>query len=406
MADSLNKMFVDVPNGKATAFNTTDNLTKYADQIAFLHGAGTIATKGEVFTGGTNEAIIVAGGPLADESSDNWPQTAEWWDSGEPGKGNRQIPANVSLQDILTQLFLKEEKGSLGNPSTSWSPSLSAPTLTVKKGSDTIASGKDYPFGTQFNVTYAKNTKVNGLTQTVEVTSTRGYFNGDSTTWISGNYSEQKTATYNTDSVTASATWGTDAINSGDTITIIPADSKTVNLSKTVTVSNGKATFTPTSFTSVTLWPSYNTKRKMDEGSKSISGTQGLSAVEKSSQSTWTVNGYAPIFSGQLTQTAKNKDSWAIAEMTGESSDKNVPTSFIIETGTGTTFVAIPEGNGNYDKTASWNSAKTGDSLGTVQTKVLPYTHPNTTLTQNYKIFFVTAAATWGTPEEYVLSFK
>lgn len=405
MADSLNKMFVDVPNGNAAKFNTTDNLTKYADQIAFLHGAGTIATKNEVFTGGTKEAIIVAGGPLADDSSDNWPQTAAWWDSGVVGQGNRQIPANVSLQDILVQLFLKEEKGSLGDPSTSWNPSLNAPTLTVKKGSDTIATGKDYPFGTQFNVTYAKNTNVSGLTQTVSVTSTRGYFNGDSTTWVSGNYSEQKTATYNTDNVTASATWGTDAINSDVTITIIPADSKTVAVSKTVTVSNGKAKFTPASFTSVTLWPSYNTKRKMTEGSKSISGTQGLAEVEKSSQSTWTVNGYAPIFSGQLTQTAKNKDSWTIAEMTGDDSAKNVPTSFTIANGTGTTFVAIPEGHTRYTQNAIWKNKLTGDSLGTVQTKVLQYTHPNTTLTQNYKIFFVTAAATWGTPEDYVLSF-
>lgn len=405
MADSLNKMFVDVPNGKATAFNTTDNLTKYADQIAFLHGAGTIATKGEVFTGGTNEAIIVAGGPLADDSSDNWPQTAEWWDSGEPGKGNRQIPANVSLQDILTQLFLKEEKGSLGDPSITWSPSLNKPTLTVKKGSDTIATGKDYPFGTQFNVTYAKNTGVSGLTQTVKVTSTRGYFNGDSTTWVDDTYSEQKNATYNTDSVTASATWGTDAINSGDTITIIPANSTKVTESKTVTVSNGAATFTPASFTSVTLWPSTNTKRKMAEGSKSISGTQGLAEVEKSSQSTWSVTGYAPIFSGQLTETAKSVDSWTITEMT-KNSAKNVPTSFTIETGTGTTFVAIPEGHTNYPKTASWKNDKTGDPLGTVQTKVLPYTHPNTTITQNYKIFFVTAAAGWGTPEKYNLSFE
>lgn len=401
MADSLNKMFVDVSKDRLTDFNNPDNLTQYADKIAFLHGAGTIATKKEVFTGGTSAPIIVAGGPLADDSSDNWPK--DWKDAA----GNKQIPANTSLQDILTQLFLKEEPGSLGDPSTSWDPGLTAPTLTVKQGSTNISSGKDYPFGTQFNVTYAKSTtvKTNGLKQTVTVTSTQGYFKNNENTHNPGTYSEEKTATCDTTGVIASATWGTEAIDSGDTITIIPANSTTANISKTVTVSNGKAIFTPTSFTSVTLWPSYNTKRKMDEGSKSISGTQGLSAVEKSSQSTWTVNGYAPIFSGQLTQTAKNKDSWTIGEMTSDDSAKNVPASFTIATGTGTTFVAIPEGHANYTKTASWTNEKTGDPLGTVQTKVLQYTHPNTTLTQNYKIFFVTAAAGWGTPEKYNLSF-
>jgi hypothetical protein len=96
MAQDLNKMFLNVPEAKKNEFTTDEKLSEYNKQIAFIHGAGTIATHGEIFTGGTNAPIIVAGGPLADDviNDSSWPEA--WKDAD----GNKQIPANTSLQDM------------------------------------------------------------------------------------------------------------------------------------------------------------------------------------------------------------------------------------------------------------------------------------------------------------------
>lgn len=268
MAQDLNKIFLNVPEAKKNEFTTAEKLSEHAKQIAFIHGAGTIATHGEIFTGGTtNKPITVAGGPLADDSSDNWP--AAWKDES----GNKQIPANTSLQEILTKLFLKEVDGTLTGPTYTWDPSLNNPTLTVKQGTTTITNNKHLPLGTQLTVTYAKTTTVSNLAQTVKVTSDQGYFKNTETTHRTGEYNETVNCSYDTSSVSASATWGTTSISTGDTITV------DVTGNKTVTVNNGTATFTANNFTRVVLYPSTNTKTKLTTGSKTIEGIGGTSIL-------------------------------------------------------------------------------------------------------------------------------
>lgn len=398
MAQDLNKIFLNVPEAKKNEFTTTEKLAEHEKQIAFIHGAGTIATQNEIFTGGTNAPIIVAGGPLADDviNDDSWPK--DWKDAD----GNKQIPANTSLQDILTNLFLKTVNGTLTGPTYTWNPSLGAPTLTVKQGTTSISTGKHLPLGTQLTVTYAKNTTVSNLGQTVKVTSTQGYFKNDETTHNAGDYTETVNCTYVTTNVAASATWGTTAINSGNTITVDATGNKKV------TVSNGNATCTASNFTGITLYPSTNTKSKLTTGSKTIAeGIGTLSATKTiNSSASLTVYGYEPVFYGKYSDTNIASTFWTVDTMTGKESIENAPTEQTMETGDGTIFIALPTDHDNYTKTLEWRSTADDSLLGTTKTATVSFTHPNTSITTTYKVFYVTAAAGWGSPQGYKLSWK
>lgn len=396
MAQDLNKMFLNVPEAKKNEFTTDEKLSEYNKQIAFIHGAGTIATHGEIFTGGTtNKPITVAGGPLADDSSDNWP--AAWKDTS----GNKQIPANTSLQEILTKLFLKEVDGKLEGPTYTWSPSLNNPTLTVKQGTTTIANNKHLPLGTQLTVTYAKTTTVSNLAQTVTVTSTQGYFKNNEPTHRTGNYTETVTCSYDTSAVAATAKWGTAAISTGDTITV------DVTGNKTVTVNNGTATFTANNFTGITLYPSTNTKTKLTTGSKTIEGIGELPQTQQADSAvSLTIVGYKPVFYGKYPDTNIASTFWTADKMTAKSSIETAPGTQTMETGDGTIFIALPTGHSNYSKTLQWKSTADDSLLGTTKTATVSFTHPNTSITTTYKVFYVTAAAGWGIPQDYKLSWK
>lgn len=396
MAQDLNKIFLNVPDTKVDTFTTDAELANHANQIAFIHGAGTIATHGEIFTGGTtNKPITVAGGPLADDTADNWPEG--WKDDA----GNKQIPANTSLQEILTKLFLKEINGTLGEPDYTWNPSLNNPTLTVKQGTTSITNNKHLPLGAQLTVTYAKTTTVSDLTQKVTVTADQGYFKNTETTHRTGNYTENVTCSYDTSLVTASATWGTAAISSGDTITVDATGNKVV------TVNNGTATFTANNFTSVALYPSTNTKTKLTTGSKTIEGIGNLPATKTDTSSTsLTIVGYKPVFYGKYSDTNIASTFWTVDTMTGKESIETAPTQQDMTTGDATIFIALPTGHSNYNKTLEWRSTADNSLLGTTQTTTVNYTHPNTTTTTTYKVFYVTAATGWSGTDSFKLTWK
>lgn len=82
----------------------------------------------------TTADITVQGGPLAN----NIAESGDEWTFGTDTAGNKVIPAGTSIQDILTQLFLKEKWGVPNEPVIATlttavdapTPSLSAPTQT------------------------------------------------------------------------------------------------------------------------------------------------------------------------------------------------------------------------------------------------------------------------------------
>ena len=75
--------------------------------------AGTITISSEAGETTTKNNIIIAGGPLANnvtEDGDTWP--TGWVDDA----GNKIIPKNKSLEEILKVLFLQEKYGILTDP--------------------------------------------------------------------------------------------------------------------------------------------------------------------------------------------------------------------------------------------------------------------------------------------------
>ena len=74
---------------------------------------GTVTISSEAGDTTTKNNIIIAGGPLANnvtEGGDTWP--TDWKDAA----GNKIIPKDKSLEEILKALFLQEKYGTLNQP--------------------------------------------------------------------------------------------------------------------------------------------------------------------------------------------------------------------------------------------------------------------------------------------------
>lgn len=306
MAQDLNKIFLNVPETKKNEFTTAEKLAEHARQIAFIHGAGTIATQNEVFTGGTKEAITVAGGPLADDLDDNnWPQTAEWWDSGVPNQGNRQIPANVSLQDILTQLFLKEIPGTVSWNNISWSPKLTAPTATI--------TATDVEVGTKITPTYTTSSAVTGNTRSVTLNASHGYFESTDGAWNAGGAAVCTQSVTGTTSGTLSTVlkWNNSTITSTTDLEVIDGEN-------TFKVETSGITANVNKIADKTVYASKNTKKVLENVSATLTDNSAVNgetlvyddnvltgyskAVSNSAKDT--IKGHYKLFYGCLTAPA------------------------------------------------------------------------------------------------------
>ena len=113
-------------------------------------GTVTISSKAGDTT--TKNDIIIAGGPLANnvtESGDIWP--TDWKDDA----GNKIIPKDKSLEEILTALFLQQKYGKLSDPVYAWKPALSnMPTVDIKQNTSSVVN-KLVPVGTEVTVSFA-----------------------------------------------------------------------------------------------------------------------------------------------------------------------------------------------------------------------------------------------------------
>lgn len=119
----------------------------------------------------TSASIKVAGGPLADDVTDNWPEA--WKDA----EGNKVIPAGISLEDALTNLFLKVIEGAVSWSKITWNPTLAAPTITMAQ------AGTKVEVGTSVTPTVTKNETVNNNTRSSVLSHDYGYFESLDGTW-------------------------------------------------------------------------------------------------------------------------------------------------------------------------------------------------------------------------------
>lgn len=240
-----------------------------------------------------SDEIQVAGGPVQIDS-ESWP--FGWKDEA----GNNIIPDNLSMQEILTGLFLKVQNGSLKDPVYNWNPTAKTPTATLADASTSVEINSTHA------VTFAKVEGCNNpdAKATVEQLTSYGMFVGDSDEWKDANYKyeqiQEGVPTYN-ELVVYGAWNGVDVESGTDVVATQEGENKLI-----VTQSGAKCTVNE--FDADVLYPSTNTKVKLETGSKTID-PKGLPATAKTLANTTTsktFNAYYPIYTNGVTSSTSD----------------------------------------------------------------------------------------------------
>ena len=300
----------------------------------------------------TKNNIIIAGGPLANnvtEDGDTWP--TDWKDDA----GNKIIPKNKSLEEILKVLFLQEKYGILTDPVYAWDPALSnKPSVDIKKDTASVIDTL-VPVGTEVSVSFSPSGEaINQATATVSG-ATYGY-------------SLDGTNITNGTSYTANATGqrvdGTLAIESA-TFQGVDVESQQAGKKYKVkegdnilNVTQGGLTATPGTFADATVYNVSNTKTINTQGFKTINqaGFESATSVYAggskalSNSISVKVTGYYPIYYGWLTDTSDTINKEHIiahfvdplkAQLT-MTPDANVPTTTTTGPGNSSFILALP----------------------------------------------------------------
>lgn len=270
-------------------------------KVTAYEGTVTISSEGGDST--TKNNIIIAGGPLANnvtETGDTWP--TDWKDDA----GNKIIPKNKSLEDILKALFLQEKYGTLTDPVYAWDPALSnTPTVDIKQNTTSVVNTL-VPVGTEVTVSFAIHEgETNQATATVSG-ATYGY-SLDGTTIEGGtSYTANATGQDVTGTLAIeSATFQGVNVNSQQA----GAKYKVREGDNTLSVKQSGRTATPGSFADATVYNVSNTKTISRDNHKTINQDgfthSAAYAVSKalSNDISVKVTGYYPIYYGWLKDT-------------------------------------------------------------------------------------------------------
>ena len=232
--------------------------------------------------------IEVKGGPLADDAND-WPEA---WKKD----GKNIIPANASLEDILTNLFLKVIDGKVYFGDVSWYPGVGQPTVTLSE-TGTIE------VGTKVKVTKLTNGAFNKAKRNITLTTTEGYFDGD--TYSSATsvvfYSAESTAT-GTETITCK--WNNNAVD----ITVNETELTTVEGTNTLAASQSGLVATVSAIPDKTVYASTNTKTKLTDPSPAKQQVASIVEAQTTytsgtltSSKNATVTAYYPIYTNGKT---------------------------------------------------------------------------------------------------------
>ena len=312
---------------------------------------GTVTISSEAGDTTTKNNIIIAGGPLANnvtEGGDTWP--TDWKDDA----GNKIIPKDKSLEEILKALFLQEKYGTLTDPVYVWDPALSnTPTVDIKKD-DTSVIGALVPVGTEVTVSFAIHEgETNQATATVSG-ATYGYsLDGtaitNGTSYIANATGQDATGTL----VIESATFkGVDVKSQG-----AETKYKVEEGDNTLSVKQSGRTAIPGSFADATVYNVSNTKTINTQDFKTINqaGFTSSDAYAGGSKAlsnsiSVKVTGYYPVYYGWLTDTVNTITSDYIttnfvntlkARLT-MTPNANVPTTTTTGAGNSSFILALP----------------------------------------------------------------
>lgn len=207
---------------------------------------------GDTFNVALDADVTIAGGPLADnvvESGDAWP-----WHNTD---GANIIPAGMSLSEILSGLFLKEKNGTVGVPSYSWSPALTAPTVRLGgKASQTLEVGSTVSVGV------TPSSEVSGNTAKVTISASEGYFTATDGSWNAGSYSQSVDGSIS-GTVSVAATYGDSSVSDGDTVTVGEG-------TNTLSATSSGITASVADFSEATIYASTNTKKVISGSSVAV----------------------------------------------------------------------------------------------------------------------------------------
>lgn len=267
---------------------------------------GTVTISSEAGETTTKNNIIIAGGPLANnvtETGDTWP--TGWVDDA----GNKIIPKNKSLEEILKVLFLQEKYGILTDPVYAWDPALSnKPSVDIKKDTASVIDTL-VPVGTEVTVSFAIHEgETNQATATVSG-ATYGY-SLDGTNITNGTSYTANATGQRVDGtlVIESATFQGENVKSQ----VAGAKYKVKEGDNTLSVKQSGRTAIPGSFADATVYNVSNTKTINREGFKTINQAAFEAATSVyaggskalSNSISVKVTGYYPIYYGWLTDTS------------------------------------------------------------------------------------------------------
>ena len=313
---------------------------------------GTVTISSEAGETTTKNNIIIAGGPLANnvtETGDTWP--TGWVDDA----GNKIIPKNKSLEEILKVLFLQEKYGILTDPVYAWDPALSnKPSVDIKKDTASVIDTL-VPVGTEVTVSFAIHEgETNQATATVSG-ATYGY-SLDGTNITNGTSYTANATGQRVDGtlVIESATFQGENVKSQ----VAGAKYKVKEGDNTLSVKQSGLTATPGTFADATVYNVSNTKTINREGFKTINqaGFEAATSVYAggskalSNSISVKVTGYYPIYYGWLTDTSDiiNKEHIIAhfvdtlkAQLT-MTPDANVPTTTTTGPGNSSFILALP----------------------------------------------------------------
>ena len=312
---------------------------------------GTVTISSEAGETATKNDIIIAGGPLANnvtEDGDTWP--TDWKDDA----GNKIIPKNRSLEEILKALFLQEKYGTLTDPVYAWNPTISTTPVVDIKENTTSVKGNLVPVGTEVSVSFSPSGEARNQATATVSGATYGY-SLDSTHITDGtSYIAEATGqTVNGTLTIVSATFKGVPVNSQEAGTKYKVEEG----DNTLSVTQGGLTVTPGTFVDATVYNVSNTRTINRESFKTINqagfeATTGVYAASKalSNSISVKVTGYYPVYYGWLTDTSDTITSDYITanfvKTLKASLDKtpnaNVPTTTTTGPGNSSFILALP----------------------------------------------------------------
>lgn len=257
----------DVTEHKAGIYFTTDTKEILTSEDSYGKNADA-----SIIT----EDIIVAGGPLADDITQNWPEA--WVKNG-----NKVIPAGSTVQSVLRDLFLKPINGTVSWGTISWNPYLENPTVT-------LSSDGPVEIGSTVTCTVTSNQTVSDNVRSATCTADQGHFTSVDGLHTSGNKTVSKTGS-TTGSVNLTYTWNDNTVanfTSGVTaLKIKEGDNKFVASQSGITAS-------VESLPTTTVYASTNTKSVLPDVSATLTDSASASTRSKqlSSSNFDTIVGY------------------------------------------------------------------------------------------------------------------